>query len=124
MSDRDEKLLDGLLRRALVPKGFRPRTTQAEDAMLEALGHVEISHAKQERMLQKIRGTHLFDHEVAQNVAYEDETAEVNEELAAMFRADGEPISPEIVERLSELERQATEEPEEDDEPTGSSDGS
>lgn len=116
-SERQEKLIDGLLRRAIIAKGYRPRTEDEEDAMLEAFGHVEISEAKRDRMLRKIRGEQQFDAELPGEFSG-GTAAEVNEELAAMFRGEGEEISPELQARLDELERRAAEsgEAEDDDE--------
>lgn len=107
-NERQENLMNGLLRRALVPKGFRPRSADDEDAMLKALGHVEISVDKRERVLAKILGKQPFDLGRSSEPESRTETAAINEELAVMFREEGD-ISPEVQQRLSELERAASE---------------
>lgn len=116
--DRQEKLINSLLRRALVPKGFRPGNQTDEEAMLQALGHVEIEPDHQARMLEKIRGQRPFDCEQTPEPIVNGEI-EVNQELAAMFKNEGEDLPPEIADRLKELESEASQEPDDDPDDDG-----
>ena len=121
-SDRQEKLINGLLRRALVPKGFRARNQEEEDAMLQALGHVEIEPEQQKRMLEKIRGLRPYDCEEPPEPVI-DAKMEVDQKLAAMFRNEGEDLPREISDRLKQLETDADQESEDDPEDDGPANG-
>lgn len=105
--DKNEELLDGLLRRAIVPAGLRPRSEQDEDAMLDAMGYVEISPQKRDRMLRKIRGEEPYALERPEPTAAEAHP-NVAAELAPMFRDEGD-IPPDLQRELEDLERETAE---------------
>ena len=109
--ERDERLFDGLVRRAFVPTGFRPETAAGEEAMLEALGHIPISEDRCDRILQKASGELSFDCELATEATpgHVEQRAE-SAELAAMFRGEGEDLSADLADRLRKLEEETEEE--------------
>ena len=112
--DKD-RLFDGLVERAIVPRGFRPETDEEIEAMLDSLGHVEIAEDKLHRMIDKIEGNSPMSWDVVENqdpVGISD-SAEARE-LAEMYRAKGEEIPRDLEERLREMEKRASELPHED----------
>jgi hypothetical protein len=119
MSDR-ERLFDGLVRRSLIPRGFRPTSDEEIEAMIDGLKGGEIPEEKLQRMLGKIRGDVPMSWEEPEDSLAE-QPAESKEasELAAMYRGEGDELSPELEEKLREFEKRAAEKPAEDDEPDG-----
>ena len=118
MTNQDEdRMFDKLVRRSLVPKGFRPESDQDIEAMFDALGESELSESKRERMLRKIRGEEPMIWEQDQDSTPIDiESAADVREMVEMFRSKGEEVPPGLEEKLRELEQQAAEEPDEEDE--------
>jgi hypothetical protein len=118
MTNQDEdKMFDKLVRRSLVPKGYRPDSDQDIEAMFDALGGAELSESKHGRMLRKIRGEEpmIWDQEQDSPPVDIESAADVRE-MVEMFRSKGEEVPPELEEKLRELEQQAAEEYDEEDE--------
>ena len=115
-----DDLVGGLIRRAMVPKGFRPKTTEELDRALDALGHVDISEERVGEIVAKILKEEPPNFsERMDRIGQHDELTQSSDELVELFRAEGD-ISSEIEERLRELERQAELEAEDqDDEEAG-----
>lgn len=114
--DTLDDFIAGIIRRAIVPKGFRPRSDQELHKALDALGDVEISTDKARDMLEKIRSDRPFLIPVNDDSNDGDlSLSESAEELVEMFRAEGEDIPPEVAERIRELEQLAAEEADEMD---------
>ena len=113
--DDEDRLFDGLVERAIVPRGFRPETDEEIEAMLNSLGHVEIGENKLHRMIDKIEGSTPMGWDVVedQDPVVIPDSAEARE-LAEMYRAKGEEIPPELEELLRDMERRASELPDED----------
>lgn len=112
----DDAFMDGLFRRALVPKGFRPRSEEGIDEVLRALGQVDVSDEERQRVVEKILG--LRPHNKSSEANSDcppEQMASLSEELVEMFRGEGEDVPPEIAERLKQLEDQAAQEPEDDE---------
>lgn len=87
--------------------------------MLEAMGHIEISREKRDRMLRKIRGEESYDLEQSDPVVVEPSSDAV-EKLAPMFRDEGD-LSPEVQSELDDLEQETAEgDFDEDEDPDGS----
>ena len=118
MTNQDEdKMFDNLVRRSLVPKGFRPESDQDIEAMFDALGGAELSESKRSRMLRKIRGEEPVIWEQEQDSTPVDiESAADVRGMVEMFRSKGEEVPPELEEKLRELEQRAAEEHDEGDE--------
>lgn len=109
-NENDDRAFDDLVFRALVPKGFRPKTDAEIEQMLDGLGQVEIPKSKLERMVGKINGTipmawEEFDEPI---IACEADSSDARE-LAELYRARGEVVPPEVEAKLRELERKAAE---------------
>ena len=121
-TENDDLFLEQLLRRALVPKGFRPRTEEGVGEVLDALGQVEISDLERDRVVDKILGRRPYYKELeSESICEHEQVPSKSEELVEMFRGEGEEIPPEVAERLRQLEAEATQEP--DDEEEDLSDG-
>ena len=112
-----DDLLAGLIRRAAVPKGFRPRTSEELDLALNAMGDVDIDPQRVLSIVDRI----LSD----EPIVFGRQTAETGpdelvgdcenlDELVEMFRSEGD-IPPDIAERLRELESEANREADEED---------
>lgn len=117
MTNRNEDaFMDGLFRRALVPKGFRPRTEEGVDEVLRALGQVEVSNEERQRVVEKIFGLRPCNKSPEAKSDYVPEQLDSrSEELVEMFRGEGEDVPPEIAERLQQLENEAAQEPDDDE---------
>ena len=117
MTDQqNDKLFDKLVHRSLVPVGYRPRTDADIEAMLDAIGGEPLAEEQYERMLCKIRGEEPVgvEREQIHPTSPLKETEE-ERELAAMYRAEGEELPPEIQEKLKKLEEEAAKPADEDD---------
>jgi hypothetical protein len=107
-SHDEDPFFDGLVRRCIVPKGFRPQSDAEIAAMLDALGAYDLDDAKRDRMLRKIQGKEPMCWDVSSS----DRTGLCNDmastqQLVEMFRSRGEEIPPEIQEQLRKLEEEA-----------------
>ena len=118
--NRQDRLLDELVQRSLVPRGFRPESDEEIFTMLEGLGSGEVSEDKLSRMLGKIRGDSPMAWEAVseESESWQSDTAEAKE-LAEMFREKGEDLSPEQESKLREMEKRASELPDEEEDPDG-----
>ena len=103
--NHDQKF-DRLIRRALIPKGHRPRTEEEIDAMLDALAPSEVSQEKVNRMLAKVRGEEPMG-ENDECIDYGSEPVERLQEFAAMYRAKEQSLPPELEAILREMEGRA-----------------
>jgi len=112
----EDRLFDALVRRAIVPKGYRPKSDEEIETMLGALGPSQVSDEKLERMLGNIKGLipMSWESEESKSPSWQANSAEA-QELAAMYRAQGEELPPELEEKLREMEKRAAEPPDEDD---------
>lgn len=121
MTNQDEDtMFDKLVRRSLVPKGFRPESDQDIEAMFDALGESEFSESKRDRMLRKIRGEEpMIWEQVHDSTTVDVESASDIREMVEMFRSKGEEVPPELDEKLRELEQRAAEEADENDDEGG-----
>lgn len=116
----EDTMFDKLVRRSLVPKGFRPESDQDIEAMFDALGESELSESKRDRMLRKICGEEPVIWEKEQDSTPVDvESVSDIRETVEMFRSKGEEVPPELEEKLRELEQRAAEEPHEEEDEGG-----
>lgn len=115
-TDPNDRVFDGLVRRAIVPKGFRPRTDAEIEAMLDGLGQDEMPEEKMHRMLGKIRGQIAMGWERNEASPLDRKCdSEEAREMAEMFRAKGEELPPDLEKKLREMEKRASEHPKQDD---------
>lgn len=101
---------DALLRRALVPKGYRPQKAQDIEKMLNSIDPVPMSEDKKKRMLRKIAGecpifAEAFDHRNAP-VA---ELTEAEREMAVLCRSQGRPLPPDLAAKINAMEKRSSE---------------
>jgi hypothetical protein len=111
-----DRRLSKLLYNALIPHGFRPKSNDEIEAMLETIGGEPLAEEKRERMLRKISGEEPIRVRPEQilNVASEALTEE-QKELVELWRAKGEEIPPDIRALLDEMEKRAADLDEEED---------
>jgi hypothetical protein len=114
MTNRNsDKSLDRLLRRALVPKGLRPRTDDQIARMLDTIGGAPVDQDKLARMLRKINGEEPVGPAPRKVLPYSQSPLTAAEEgLIALHRSQGTALPPEVEKKLRELERQAAQPPE------------
>jgi len=115
-----DRVFDGLVRRAIVPRGFRPQSDAEIESMLDAIGPGDMSDAKLQRMLGKTHGRIplSWEKEEPEASSWQPNTAEARE-LAEMFRARGDELPPELEEKLREMEARAAEFPDEEEDADG-----
>lgn len=111
---------DALLRRALVPKGYRPTKDADIEKMLDTIGHEPISEEKMQRMLRKINGQEpMFPDRTSPPPL---STAELNEserQLVALHRAQNKPLPPDLAAKVKAMEERASKKPNPGGEPAG-----
>ncbi len=108
-TDIPDDLLARLIRRAVVPKGFRPRTSDELDQSLNAMGDIDIAPNRVSSIVDRILLDEpiVFGRQMAETNPDESISDRENlSELVEMFRSEGD-IPPEIAERLRELESEA-----------------
>lgn len=112
---------DRLIKAALVPKGYRPRTPDEIDRMLDVIDAPKVTDEKLQRMLHKING------EEPMFVQPESETPKLGgseltaaeRELVALYKAQGKDLPPEIEEKLKAMEERAGRLPDEEEQGDG-----
>lgn len=111
MANSDKKFdrrLGKLLYNALIPRGFRPKSNDEIEAMLETIGGESLPEEKRERMLRKIRGEELIGMRTEQVLnATPQALTEEQKELVELWRAKGEEIPTDIQALLDEMEKRA-----------------
>jgi len=108
-SEIPDDLLAGLIRRAAVPKGFRPRTPEELDQALNAMGDVDIAPKRVSTIVDRILSDEpIMTRRQTVETGPDEAVADCENfgELVEMFRSEGD-IPPEIAERLRELESEA-----------------
>ncbi|QDV26037.1 hypothetical protein [Aureliella helgolandensis] len=107
-SSNKDRLVLSLVNKVITPRGYRPESDEEIDAMLEGLGTEPLPKDKLERMLAKIRGDlpTVCDPSLQAEFDLSKESSEAHE-LAAMYRAQGKAIPPELAEKLRRMEERA-----------------
>ena len=103
----NDKELNSLIFKAIVPKGLRPTSKQDIEAMLDALGGEEISENKLQRMLRKIRGEEPIGFCDWESLNSLEELTIRQEELVAFYRAQGKQLPPDIQAKLDNIRKRA-----------------
>lgn len=112
---------DAMLRRALVPKGYRPTKHADIKKMLDAIGDQPIEEAKLQRMLRKINGHEpVFPERTAPAPAIPDQLSAEEQEVYALCRSKNKPLPPDLAAKVRALEEKAAKESRPDgDDPCG-----
>ena len=109
MSHNEPKdTINRMIYQAMVPKGLRPKTNEDIESMLDTIGGETYTAEKKQRMMQKIKGQYngpcedetIFDHLDRETVAHENE-------LMAVYRDEGEDISPDSKQKLDDMRKRA-----------------
>lgn len=107
--DTDQRL-SKLLNAALIPPGFRPKSNDDIEAMLETVGGEPLSGDKLARMLQKIHGEEPLGKQRQQELNVTPNVLnETQQELLMLYRSKGRNIPPEIQSILDEMRKRASE---------------
>lgn len=113
-----DKELNNLIYQAIVPQGLRPSEPDAIDAMLDAVGGEIPSEDTVRRMLRKIQGEEPVGVRSVENepqpFSMEVEEATLTQEELALYRNRNEGVSPEIEDKLKEMEERAKKDDEEE----------
>lgn len=108
-----DKPLDALLRRSLIPRGYRPERDADIEKMLAAMDDEGMTLEKHERMLRKINGEEPtfvpLPHSDSTEVA--EQLSEQERELVALHRAQGKPLPPDLAAKLKAMEQRAAQPP-------------
>jgi DNA-directed RNA polymerase specialized sigma subunit len=96
---------DALLRRALVPKGFRPTKIADIEKMLDVIADEPISEEKVQRMLRKVNGQEpIFVELRPQRSDIPEELSETEQALCALHRSKKEPLPPKLAAKIKAME--------------------
>ncbi len=104
---------DALLRRALVPKGYRPTTAADIDKLLDTIGEEPMSEEKKQRMLRKINGQEpVFPDRLSTPPLSAVEITEEERKLVALHRAQSKPLPSDLAAKVEAMEQRAAKKPE------------
>lgn len=99
---------DALLRRAMVPKGYRPLKAQDIEKMLNSIDPVPMSEEKKHRMLRKIGGQQsMFVEAADRGTVSIAELTEVEKEMVVLCRSQGKPLPPDLAAKIKAMEERA-----------------
>lgn len=111
---------DALLRRALVPKGYRPTKALDIDGLLDAMSTTPIDGETKSRMLRKVNGQEeMFPDRLSPPPVVSSELTETERELVAMYRAKNKDLPPDLAEKVKAMEARTAQRPESDEESSG-----
>ncbi len=111
-NQQPEMRRDMLLRRALVPKGYRPTKVTDIEKMLNTIDSKPMSEDKKQRMLRKIDGLEpIFPERSVPHLLAAAELSEQEQELVALHRAQNKPLPPDLAARVKEMEERASRNP-------------
>lgn len=119
-SKRPNMRRDALLRRALVPKGYRPTRAVDVDRLLEALSTTPMDEVTKSRMLRKVNGLEeMFPDRSSPPPVVSSELSETEKELVAMYRAKNKDLPPDLAEKVKAMEARTAQRPTSDEESSG-----
>lgn len=114
--ENSDKRLERLVRRAGVPRGFRPESDADIEKLLDTVGGEPYSKEKLARMLAKAKGDRPDALASSPPVgAPSAALTESERELAELYKAQGKPLPPDLEAKLKEMEKRAAEPPPEDE---------
>lgn len=103
---------DDLLRRALVPKGYRPTKDADIEKMLDAICDHPIDEAKFQRMLRKINGQEpTFPERPSPVPSLTGQLTPEEQEVFALCRSKNKPLPPDLAAKVKALEEKAAKKP-------------
>jgi hypothetical protein len=106
--NKPNNTMNCLIYSTLVPKGLRPETNEDIESMLDTIGGETYTREKTQRMMQKIKGSHDQPCEEEISMDYlEQETRAHENDLMAMYRDEGESISPDSKQKLDDMRKRA-----------------
>jgi len=109
---------DALLRRALVPKGYRPTKDADIEKMLDTIGEEPMSEEKLQRMLRKVNGQEpVFPDRTTPASKLTTELSPEEKEVHALCRSKNEPLPPDLAAKVKALEEKTAKKPNPDGEP-------
>lgn len=99
---------DALLRRALVPKGFRPTKDVDIEKLLDTIGEQPISEEMLQRMLRKVNGQEaIFPDRATPAPTLTTELSPQEHEAYALCRSKNKPLPPDLAAKVKALEAKA-----------------
>ena len=99
---------DALLRRALIPKGYRPTKLEDVEKMLDAIGDQPVGESKLQRMLRKVSGQEpMFLEHTSPAPKTPDQLTAKEQEVYALCRSKNKPLPPDLAAKVNALERKA-----------------
>jgi hypothetical protein len=111
---------DALLRRALIPKGYRPTKAADIDRLLDAMSAAPMDEETKSRMLRKINGLEgMFPDRPSTPPVPSAELTEVERELVAMYRAKNKDLPPDLAAKVKAMEARVAQKPKPGEEPSG-----
>lgn len=110
--------LDALLRRSLIPKGYRPTSPADIDRLLSTIDPVIIDEPAMQRMLRKINGEEPMFPERPATAMPEVALTEEERELVALHRSGNTPLPPDLAAKIKALEERASKDVDDDQEET------
>lgn len=110
-----DRRLEDLLRRALVPKGYRPTKDDDIERLLDTVGSHAISEEKKQRMLRKIRGQEaVFPERSPEIPEPPEQLTEAEEQMRVLCRSRGQPLPPDLAAKVKAMEERASTKPKPD----------
>lgn len=109
---------DALLRRALIPKGYRPTRAANIDQLLDAIEADPIGDEKLQRMLRKINGQEpLFPEVEIAPVGDQAELTEQERELVSLYRNQNKPLPSDLAAKVKAMEERTGKGPSDEEPP-------
>ncbi len=100
---------DMLLRRALVPKGYRPTKNSDIEKMLNTIDDAPIDHDKKARMLRKINSQEpMFQRPAKPIFTVDTKLTEQEREMVALHRAQNKPLPPDLAAKVKAMEQRTS----------------
>ncbi|MCC6361274.1 MAG: hypothetical protein IT450_21255 [Phycisphaerales bacterium] len=101
-----------MLRRALVPKGYRPTKDTDIEKMLDAIGDQPIDEATLQRMLRKINAQEpMFPERFELVPVIAGELTAEEQEVFVLCRSKNKPLPPDLAAKVKALEEKAAKRP-------------
>lgn len=107
-----ESRRDAMLRRALVPKGYRPTKDADIEKMLDAVGDQPIDETKIQRMLRKINGQEpVFPEQLSPIPVITGQLTPEEQDVFALCRSKNKPLPPDLAAKVKALEEMTAKKP-------------
>lgn len=111
---------DALLRRALIPKGYRPTKGADVDCLLDAMSATPMDEETKSRMLRKVNGLEAaFPDRSPSPAVVSSELTETERELVALYRAKNKELPPDLAAKVGAMEARVSQQPKPHEESAG-----